>query len=505
MGLVTLACAVRLQALIFLPVAIGAALLLAIALRSTTVLARLAPIALVGIGVGLVTIATVVIGGGTLAWGNALGAYADVAESRPIESSVVSGVAWQTVALAFGLLVVPLAALMALAWAVATRRPEVEGMAPFTAVAVAWTVLVVVQSALFATAYTGTAAGRYLVTASPLMAIALCAWCARGGPCRLVAAVTSLAAAALALFVPLDTIAGADAFSANPFAAPLTWLVEDGHLAVARALLVGVALAAALVLALVSGRRLRFVVVVVAVSLVAVSASAYVRAAKAASAERLSTVGDGDRAWIDSAVGGEPVAMLSTGAELWTGATRTLFWNPSVRRVLALPAARSEPLVATPADISDDGMLTVTGPRLPSGLVVTPSTVQLGGELVATSPGRGSATYPWRLWRASTPIRVVSYAALGVDPVGDMTGHAQIVVPGCRPGALWVTFIGKTDVEITAFLDGTFQRTVQLQPGETPTESFPAPSTADGSKPCVYDLDVPTLTGSTRLEFVPDG
>ena len=414
-------------------------------------------------------------------------------------------VAWQSVALVFAMLVVPLGALAALAWAALERLPEAKGVTPFVAVAISWTVLVLIQSAVFATAYTGTAAGRYLVTTAPLGAIALCVWCARGAPCRSVAVGIALGAAALAVFVPVDTIAGADAFSANPFAAPLTWLVDDGHLGIARALLVGVALGAGALLAFARGSRLSVAVVVVLLGLVAVSASSYVRAASAASAERESTIGETDLAWIDAAAAGRPVAMLVTGGELWTGVTRTLFWNPGVRRVFALPGARSHPLVATPAEISSDGSVSVGGRQLGEGLVVTSSTVQLDGDLLAVSPGRGSATYPWRLWRASSPLRVLSNAELGVDPVGDMAGHARVVVPGCRPGALWITFLGKTPVSISVFVNGDLQRTLRLRPGDTPTESFPAPPSVDGTTSCTYDLDVPTLTGSTRLEYVSTG
>lgn len=503
LGLVTLASAVRLQALIFVPVAVGAALWLAIGERSTAILRRLAPIAGLALLIGLATVVLVAVGGGNVSWNNALGAYADVAESRPIETSLVSGLAWQLVALAFAMLVVPFCALAAIAWAGLRRLPAAAGTGAFTAVGGTWTAAVLVQSALFTTAYTGTAAGRYLVTIAPITAIALCVWCARGAPARGAAVASAGTITALAVFVPVATIAGADAFSANPFAAPLTWLVEDGRTGIARAVLVALALVAVVVCLLLRAGRLQAVVVALVVGLVSVSVSSYVRAADAATAERLSTVGEGERAWVDSAASGASVAMLVTGSELWTGVDRTLFWNPGIRRLYALPAARSHPLVSTQVELVTDG--TVLGRRGPlsPGLVLTSSTVQLNGELVATSPGRGSATYPWRLWRVTEPVRVVSVAELGVDPVGDLAGHVRITVPGCEAGALWITFIGKTDVRIKAFVNGEEQRTLHLVPGETPTVSFPSPPSADGQTPCVYDLDVPTLTGSTRLEFVP--
>ncbi|MFN8222421.1 MAG: hypothetical protein U0R50_04130 [Gaiellales bacterium] len=497
LALVTLACAVRLQALIFVPVAVGAALWFAASSRSATILRRLAPIGLAGVGVGAVTLLAVLAGGGELSWRNALGAYAEIAESRPSEGSLVSGVAWQVVALASGALVAPLGALVALAW-VGLRARADERTNAFVAVAVSWTAFVLVQSGLFATAYTGTAAGRYLVTTVPLTAIALCVWCGRGGVSRGVAAAACLAAGALALLVPLETIAGSAAFSANPFAAPLTWLYEDGRQGLARAILVGVAVVAAVGLVLANAGRLRFLVVPLLAALVAVSAMSYARASSASAAERSSTIGDGDPAWLDQAAGGAPVSMILTGGELWTGVARTLFWNENVRRVFALPEAQSAPIAATPARLEPDGSVLPA----PMGLVATSTTVQLDGELVATSPSRGSATFPWRLWRASMPVRVVAVAELGVDPVGDLTGHVRITVPGCQRGALWITFIGKTDVSITVFRDGEEVSVVELEPGETPTISFPSPPGADGTRPCVYDLDVPTLTGSTRLEYL---
>lgn len=506
LGLVTVVSAVRLQGVMLIPAAVAAAVVYAGAERSVAVLRRLLPFAVAGLAVAAAVLGALAASGEPLSWARVLGAYAVLAEEKQVESSVLAGLAWHLLVLALATLVLPLAALAALAWSSLGRGRATRTENAFVAVAGSWALAMVVQSALFATAYTGNAAERYLVSAAPVLMMALCVWCARGGPARAVAAAVALLGVVLGAVVPLDTIAGPEALVSNPFAAPLAWLVADGRASIARAAIIILALIGLAAMLAVRGRLFAMAPVAVGVGCLAISVVAYDRAGAASTAERESTVGLEDSAWLDRVANGEDVAVLATREWLWTAIPRLQFWNRTARRVLLLEPDAPSHLQGTSVAIGDDGTIAdARDARVEAALVVAPATIQLAGEVVQANPGRGSATFPLRLWRTAGPLRVESRVVRGVDPVGDLDRLARIVVPACTRGALWITFLGKTETRVAAYVNGDRIRTIDLVPGEAPTVSLPTPSYVDGSSACTYDLDVPGFTGSTRLEFLRDG
>lgn len=501
--LVTVTSAVRLQALALIGAALVAACAFSMSTRSTAVLRRLALASAGATLVLAVVVGALVAAGEPLSWTRFLGAYSAVGEERTVQVSAVASLAWHVAALAFATLMVPVMALAALSWDVFRSRARADGATAFVVVALAWSATLLVQSAFFAAAYTGNVAERYLISSEPLLAMACGLWCWRRFPARRAAVVAGVAVVVLAAAIPLETIAGRASFVANPFAAPLVDLLDADPAWPARAVLLASAVVALAAAALAPRRRPLWLPAALALALFAVSAASYREAHAASRAEWEHTVGQGDYRWIDHAAEGEPVLLLVNEERAWTGAARLSFWNRTVRRTLLLTPALRSVLPGTRATVRSDGLVgDATGSSVRGGLVVAPSTLRLRGELVALAPGQGSETSPWRLWRVEEPIRVALTVESGVDGVGDLAGPVRLVVPACTAGALVITFIGKTETRVTGYVNGQRSGVVDLVPGETPTVAFPTPPYVDGSSPCTYVLDVPSLTGSTRLEFV---
>ncbi len=503
LALVTISSAVRLQALALIGASLLAAFALSLATRSMAVLRRLALASAAAALVLSVVVGALVAAGEPLSWTRFLGAYAAVGEERTVQVSVVASLAWHLAALAFATLIVPLLALVALAWSTFRGPARADGTTAFVVVGLSWSVTLIVQSAFFAAAYTGNVAERYLVSMEPLLAMACCIWCARGLPGRRVALGGGMVVLALAAALPMATIAGRAAFVANPFSAPLVDLLDSGHSWAARAALLACVAVALGVAAVVRAQRVTWVPVTLAAGLLGISVVSYREAHAASVVEWDNTVGQGERDWIDREAGGEPVLMLVNEGRAWTGAARLAFWNRTVRRTLLLGPGLRSVLPGTRVSVREDGsVVDASGVPVGGTFVVSPSTLQLRGELVAQAPGQGTATSPWRLWRVEPPLRVAVQVVRGIDAVGDLAGQVRVVVPSCVSGALEMTFIGKTETRIVGYVNGQRSAVVDLLPGETPTVAFPTPDYVDGSSPCTYVLDVRTLTGSTRIEFV---
>ena len=113
-----------------------------------------------------------------------------------------------------------------------------------------------------------------------------------------------------------------------------------------------------------------------------------------------------------------------------------------------------------------------------------------------------SETHGLTAWRPETPVR----AALVVDgmlPNGDFTGQARLIVYACRPGSLDITVLGKTGDPIRAYIDGFELDSLETPAGESAIHRLPAPPYANGTRPCIYDLENPGFAGTTTIVFTP--
>jgi len=496
----TAAAAVRLQALVLLPVFLVAALVDSLAARDR---ARLRPLlwfgALAVAATGLV-VAVMLATGEELSARRLLGAYTPVGEATGVGADRLGEVAWHAFDVSVLGLGVAVLAAAALAWVVLSRRDIDPALRAFVSTALAYAAVLVVQVGLFAAVFVGAVAERYLITLLPLLAIVLCVWIARGMPRALwvVVPVWLLIVVGAAL-VPIDQLATSETLPNTPTPAALDGLSSDAARA---ALVVGALVAGLLVMAL--PRRLGWAIpAAVAIAFALLSLDSGRRIADASAHEQRVAVGSGAPGWLDAA-GLDDGTLLVTDDRLWTATARTIFWNRAIAGALDIaPATTPFPPALASVVIDPDGTLrSATGAAVDRPLVVAPSTMTLVGEKVAERQAGDSEAPGLAAWRPDQPVRV-ALRTEGFLPNGDFTGTARVTVYACRPGTLDVTILGKTGDPIRALVDGVPVAQLQTPSGEAVTHRIPTPADADGSEACIFVLDNPGYAGSTTIAFTP--
>ena len=505
---VTVVAAVRLQGLVLLPALVGAAALFALLVRSPAALVRLWPLLAVLAAATAGTAAAVLVRPDT-SLDDLLGAYA--AGARPASTGVGWELVWHAGYVAILGAFVPALCFGTLVWRAVRAGEPHPPAAAFLATAASFVPLLAAQVALFAAENVDHVGGRYLVTALPPLALALCLWASRGAPWERVG--TPVVAASLVVCValtPVEQAAAANAAHDLLETLALRHLAGATSVGLAQAVLALAAALAVLAAALVSiGSRRRperaAATLAVSVGVVLAGASALAVHDVARLSERAQTraFGDASPRWIDENEPGA-TALLATGALRWTSNARLLFWNESVRRIVALPGAEWHgPLPVLPARLEPDGRVrTADGRRIVAPSVVVPGTLSLDGRPVAGAPQ--TADEPVKtLWRTEGPLRATIETA-GFTPVGDFGGEpARVTVFGCTRGALGLTLLGKQGLPISISVNGIPLRTVTVRPEGVWRGSILAPPDADGTRPCVFVLESAGLVGSTRIEWIP--
>ncbi|MDQ3672115.1 MAG: hypothetical protein M3364_06720, partial [Actinomycetota bacterium] len=423
--LVSAAAAVRLQALLLLPVLLVAVGLDAWFGRSVGIVRRVAPLlVLVGLSTGAL-LALYASGRSDL-----LGAYDELAQSAPASTGILAQLAWHSgavVVMTMGLPLLATATLVILAAVHGERNPSVRA---FLAVTTAYVVLLVGQVSAFAVEYLDHVSERYAVTALPPLLLGLCLWIARGAP-RPVSIVLPLGLAALAALVALPQSRVGTVFGAHDALTLMAFgVLADQGAVVFRGALLGLGLVLASVFILLPQRLLAATAIAVAVGFVAASVHAAREIDRLSAVERRNDFGVENRRWVDRA-GVTPVLHLDTGEQPSTSVARVTFWNHSVRRLLRLEGVPAQALPQSPVSISTGGALVdPLGREVSAPYAVLPATIALNGERVASSaptdiaPGSG-------LWRVDEPLRLVSRTE-GFSPIGDF-GRAKVVVYPCGP------------------------------------------------------------------------
>jgi hypothetical protein len=500
---VTVAAAVRMQALVLLPAFALAACLFAL---QRPRMGRLVPLAPLAGGIALSCAVLVLVrlaAPGWLGSDDLLGAYATLGETTELGDGVVAMVAWH-----LGTVVLVSAALPAVATALLAaegfrRRLGSPTTEAFVATVVAFVPILALQVGLFAAGRLDHVSQRYLVTALPPLAVGLAAWAGAGAPRsrRAVAAIGTVAVA-LVVVVPISRLVPTEALHDALSTAALAR--ADGHDLMLHAALGAAVAGATALLALLPGRMLWIAPAVVVLVLVSTSIEA-TRTVRALSArEQADALGDANPRWLDEA-GLEDVSLLVTGDRPWEAVARTIFWNLAVTEVLRLPGI-SGGVPPAPAIVSLDErsglLLDAAGRPLERPLVAAPASFQLVGERVAELPVGSSSSPPTVVTRTDGAVRVSAVVA-GVLPNGDFGGEVSVLVPACAPGALELTVIGKSGDPIDAYVNGVLATQIAAAPGETPTAAIPAPAYADGTRPCSFVLFTEGFVGTTRIAYVP--
>ena len=469
----------RAQAVVFVVVLAGGALVDALLARDRTRLRAFWPAWLALLAGALVAVAAP----------GAFGSYSSVlGGGYPLGSSLrlsLEHLAYLLVATA----VIPFAALGVLFVEAARGRERDPAARALLAVTTAAVLAVCVQVGFFAARFAPHLLGRDLAALPPLLFIVFALWLARGLPraAWVVAPVCFVALALLAL-VPWDHLVNAEALP-DSLETALVYRISSSVDAATLVTLAGLALL--LVFALVPRRAAIVLPVCVAALLVATSVSASSIIRDRAGADQAELLGS-PRNWIDrSAHGG--VTYIYDGEYAWNSVWQQRFWNDRVDHVLSFAPARVPgPMPQTVRPLSSSGFL-ATRDRY----VVAPDRYEFVGTPVAEH-ARGVDLAKLRLWHLDGRPRL-SLATNGIQPNGDMIGPATIVAYGCAGGVLHLTLLPKATSVVTISLDGTRVRRVPVAGLESWTTAIRVPRSHVGT--CRFKIRGGLLLGSTVRSF----
>ena len=494
--LLSFAAAVRLQALVLLPVLVVATGLFGWFGRSLEILRRLVPL-LALVGLSAIALGVLSATGET----DLFGAYGAVADRAPSSTGTFAQIFWHTAALYLMVLGLPLLATATLAVQAARRRESEPAVRAFLAVATAYVVLLVLQVSTFAAGHLDHVSRRYLITALPPLLLGLCIWISRGCPRpRLIAALVVASSLVALLTLPagrfVTAISADDVMAVVPFGE----LAERGDTAFRLGLLAfGLVLGA--VFLVLPQRFLPWSAAAVAIGLVTLSALGARELDRLSAIERNRAV-TGELDWIDRSSVGD-VLVVDTGEHSSTAIARAIFWNESVRRFVRIDGVPAQALPQPVVTIGRDGKVVgERGEEVSEPHVVVPTTLVPRGEKLTSTPPSELAP-GFALWRVDEPLQFVSRRG-GFSPVGDFR-NATVVVYECGPGALHLLLLGKDGLPVRITVNGLPWLTVQPEPGGRWTGSIPSLRSGADDDPCLFQLESEGLVGSTRVEWVPSG
>lgn len=500
---VTLAAAVRLQALVLLPTFAAAFVLDASLAGDSRTLRRYLVALAAAVGVAAAVLVVWITTGHGVSWNGLLGAYETVGAETPGSDTVLKELVWSTggiVLVSFG---IPFLATAVLAVRAAVAGERDATVRAFLATTVAYVACLVLEVAFFAASFVTYVPERYLVTTAPVLFLGLCLWLARGAPRPRVVLLPVVAGtvAVVAAVPPAQLFADV---GIHDLLTTLTFfdLAAGASEAVVRTVVVGAVLVAAAAFVLVPPRRAALLAIAVAVGLAALSIGSARAIADRSRQEDVKAFGAADRDWIDQAAAGARVALLNTGDREWPIVPRTAFWNREVTTIARLQGASgSGAIPQTLVNPGTDGVLrSGDGSTMLEPLVAAPTGAFLRGEKVAeiapTPVASGLA-----LWRVAVPARLESLT-VGLHPNGDFAGSVYVTVYACGQGRLELTLLGKSGKPIAIRANGIPLQVVAPPPGGLWQGSVGAPPGGEGGSVCVFELSSSGLAGSTRIAFV---
>ena len=494
---VTLATGTRLQALVLVPVVFAAVALDAFFARSWARVRVTAPMllgVLVPLGAWLLV--------QTIRGEPLLGAYESTTGASYHAVDAVRFTLYHAGTLVLTTGVLPACALLVLAIGAVTRGEH----DPLTRATIATTLAlvggVVVQVGLFASQHVGQIAERDMLCLAPSLLVCFALWLARPERrTRMTAAVAGAIALVAVSTIPLGTFVTDQALPDAITFAPLLHLELATS---ARTLTVVVLVATALAAVAFIGLPRRLLVALPALLLFAgiagsVSSSREVIAQAAKTRHELvgpAVVGKAPR-WVDTSPSFGSATFVYDGGHDWPEVWQALFWNRRIHHVATLDGA----VLPGPAPQSDlrlrpDGQISVSDPQ-----IVTPSTIQGDGSLIAYTIQLIPSHFGLRLWEVGKPPRLVSRAS-GLQANGDLygSGRATLLVYGCTKGT-WIMslLLKEPPQDVTLFQDGHLLRHLHFDTG---VWAGAVPVTArPGAQTCRLTMTSTGLVGSSRFEF----
>jgi 4-amino-4-deoxy-L-arabinose transferase-like glycosyltransferase len=490
---VALALATRLQALILLPVSVAAVVLDAIFARSWRRLREGVPVVAAAFVPGVAWLIVQQTRGEPL-----LGAYESTAAASFHAADSARYVLYHAGTLVLTVGVIPVCALLALALA-ATMREESAPFRATIATTLALTGGVVGQVGVFASQHVGQIAERDMLCVVPSLFVCLALWLgdARARDFR-TSVVAGTAALILVAVVPFGTFVTEQALPDAITFAPLWHLELATSGGTIRVVVLLAAIGAAAMFVFVPRERIVVVPALLLVLAVAGSVVASREVIHQASGTRTALVGSDPR-WVDSARSFGDATIVYDGGRDWPEVWQALFWNRRIHHVATLGGeVLPGPVPQSDLELRPSGMIDVSDRE-----IVTPSTFQAEGSLIAFTTQAIPSHGGLRLWELTKPPRMIS-RAIGLQANGDVYGnrHATLLVYGCTKGT-WI---------LSLLIKGPPQNVVLSQDGrvlqrERFTSDFwngnVAIAARPGAQTCRLGITSTDVVGTTRFDFVP--
>ena len=475
LALIAVAYTIRVQAIVLVPAALTAPLLLALFERRRSTLRPFLAAYVTVLSGGAALLAFQLARGRDLS--ELLGAYRVVGEGGYDVGLVLDYLVWHLAELDLYLAVLPVAATLVLLVGAGSLPRRLQ---EHLAVTIALTSWLAVAVAAFASRFAANRIQeRNFFVVAPLLLICLVVWAERGAPRpRLVAFVAAATAALAPILIPFERFIETGVVSDTLALIPL-WRLY-GHLigssvdwtvGVAGVVLGGLFL-------LVPGRWAAMLPAVVLVAFALVFQTVWwanvpgggARGFKAASAGALfQGIQLGDRAWIDDAVDAGRVAVLWSGVPDRFVVNENEFFNRSVGPVYYLGAPTPGGLAETEVRKrgSDGSYRTTTGEAIRGPYVLVHDSIAPDGVPVARDPGRGMT-----LWRIDGPLIATTTTVEGIYP-GDTWSGRRVTWTRkrCSGGTLMTTIssdpnLFRDDQLVTASIGGRVVARASVGPTE---------------------------------------
>jgi hypothetical protein len=501
---IALAVLTRLQALVLVPAVLAAYGVDAGLARSTATLRRSRLL----LGIGVVAVAG--LGAAYLGdAGGVFGGYSVVTRGSYEAGEVIRFVIYHAAALTILTGVFPVCALLVLLIAAVRRGEPDPAVRAYLAVAVSFSVLLVIEVGVFASRYVGQLAERDLIGLAPILFLALAIWIRRGAPRGYwVMSLVGIAVAAPLAFLPLRRLVTSYAPPDAPTLTPLYDLRRMTSLSTLELLFfVGAALAIVL-FAVVPRRLVVLLPLVLLVLLGGASVAASLHTAHQAQIRKSTYLGSDPR-WVDHTADG-PVSLLSAGETGWVGVWEQLFWNRRIQSVYGLRGTTVfGPVPRKSLRIQRDGRLvgsdgSTPDPRYvlaPLGEVESVPAYAPAGDLVAHVSQPDNPAGGWALWRVNPPLRLVSRSS-GLAPNGDVYagGDAHLTAYGCH-GVFQLTLLVKQPQTVTILRNGAVYKRLRFATGEPWRAEIPTGTARQaGGGPCTLDVRPSGLLGTTVFQ-----
>jgi hypothetical protein len=495
-GVVVLAAATRLQALVLPLVVLTAAGLHAVALRDVRRALRLWP----------AFAAFLVLGG---AWllvrgspSASLGSYSPAAGAGYDVVDVLRFTEYHAAAVLLLVALLPACAVALLVVQALAGRERSPAVAAYSATALALTAWLVVQAGAFTSVFVRGFADRYLLPLAPVLFVGFVAWLARGAPRpRLATGAVVLGAFALLAFLPLRDLIVQEAAWQSLGVVPLLWFKERwGEANLELVFWIGAAVAL-IAFALVPRRGVLLLPAIALAVLVISSLSSTREVIQNVAYDQQFLVG-GRHTWIDRSARA-PAAYLWTGEAPVNIVWHQVFWNDDLKNVYALNALATDASLPLAKVVRPDaeGRLVLPDGRLPKErYLVAVRSVDLVGEPVDEVPIGYGNLRSLRLWRLDGAPRIKSILT-GVREAGDMHEPAAMRVWDCAHGRLQLTLLFKLSTRVDLRVNGRLVRTLRPHGRDFVNTEVGGPP---GASTCLFQVIPDSLLGSTRFEFVHD-